>query len=123
MCRSKALKILLFDKDIAVNQAMKLGIADNVAPQKELEKAAMDTARRICSKTRPVIGGSQETDQLFFDRSKRAPGNGIQGIDKGHRCRLKIIRSSTHSLAQAIYWPDVFWVDVFQLLFFFSENG
>ena len=73
--RSKALEILLCDKDITADEAMKLGFVDKVVPQEELEKAAVDTARYFAQKQRPIIGGFKETEKLFHDRFKILHGN------------------------------------------------
>jgi 2-(1,2-epoxy-1,2-dihydrophenyl)acetyl-CoA isomerase len=55
--RSKALEILLCETDIIADEAMKLGIVDRVVPQEELEKAAIDTARRFAQKpARSLVG-------------------------------------------------------------------
>lgn len=45
--RSKALDILLSNKDITADEALDLCIVDRVVPQEELENAALDTARRF----------------------------------------------------------------------------
>jgi 2-(1,2-epoxy-1,2-dihydrophenyl)acetyl-CoA isomerase len=55
--RSKALEILLSDNDITADEAMKLGIADKVVPREELEKAAVDTARRFAQKPAQSLAG------------------------------------------------------------------
>ena len=55
--RSKALEILLSDTDISADEAMKLGIVDKVVPQEELEKAALDTARRFAQKPAGSLAG------------------------------------------------------------------
>jgi len=55
--RSKALEILLCDTDIIADEAMKLGIVDRVVPQEELEKAAIDTARRFAQKPARSLAG------------------------------------------------------------------
>jgi 2-(1,2-epoxy-1,2-dihydrophenyl)acetyl-CoA isomerase len=55
--RSKALEILLCDTDITADEAMKLGIVDRVVPQEELEKAAIDTARRFAQKPAQSLAG------------------------------------------------------------------
>ena len=55
--RSKALEILLSDRDITADEAMKLGIVDKVVSQEELEKAALDTARRFAQKPGRSLAG------------------------------------------------------------------
>ena len=55
--RSKALEILLADKDITADEAKKLGIVDKVVPQEELEKAAVDTARYFAQKPARSLAG------------------------------------------------------------------
>jgi enoyl-CoA hydratase/carnithine racemase len=55
--RSKALDILLSDEDITADQALKLGIVDKVVDYEELEKAAIDTARRFAQKPAGSLGG------------------------------------------------------------------
>lgn len=55
--RSKALEILLSDKDITADEAMKLGIVDKVVSQEELEKAAVDTARLFAQKPARSLAG------------------------------------------------------------------
>ncbi len=55
--RSKALEILLSDKDITADEAKKLGIVDKVVPQEELEKAAVDTARYFAQKPARSLAG------------------------------------------------------------------
>jgi 2-(1,2-epoxy-1,2-dihydrophenyl)acetyl-CoA isomerase len=55
--RSKTLEILLSDKDITADEAMKLGIVDKVVPQGELEKAAVDTARYFAQKPARSLAG------------------------------------------------------------------
>ena len=55
--RSKALEILLSDTDITADEAMKLGIVDKVVPQKELEKAAIYTARLFAQKPVRSLAG------------------------------------------------------------------
>ncbi len=55
--RSKALEILLSDKDITADEAMKLGIVDKVVAQEKLEKAALDIARRFAQKPARSLAG------------------------------------------------------------------
>jgi len=55
--RSKALEILLSEKDITADEAMELGIVDKVVPQEELEKSALDTARRFTQKPARSLAG------------------------------------------------------------------
>jgi 2-(1,2-epoxy-1,2-dihydrophenyl)acetyl-CoA isomerase len=55
--RSKALEILLSDKDITANEAMKLGIVDTVVAEEKLEKAALDMARRFAQKPARSLAG------------------------------------------------------------------
>jgi len=55
--RSKALEILLSDRDITADEAMKIGIADKVVAQDKLEKAALDTARRFAQKPGRSLAG------------------------------------------------------------------
>jgi 2-(1,2-epoxy-1,2-dihydrophenyl)acetyl-CoA isomerase len=55
--RSKAMEIMLCDTDITADEALKLGIVDRVVPHKELEKAAVDTARRFAQKPAQSLAG------------------------------------------------------------------
>jgi 2-(1,2-epoxy-1,2-dihydrophenyl)acetyl-CoA isomerase len=55
--RSKALEILLSDKDITADEAMKLGIVDKIVPLEELEKATVDTARNFAQKPARSLAG------------------------------------------------------------------
>jgi 2-(1,2-epoxy-1,2-dihydrophenyl)acetyl-CoA isomerase len=55
--RSKALEILLFDKDITADEAMKLGIIDKVVAQDKLEQTALDTAQRFAQKPARTLAG------------------------------------------------------------------
>ncbi len=55
--RSKALEILLSDKDITANEALELGIVDKVVPQEELEKSALDVARHFVEKPACSLSG------------------------------------------------------------------
>jgi 2-(1,2-epoxy-1,2-dihydrophenyl)acetyl-CoA isomerase len=48
---------MLSDKDITADEAMKLGIADKVVPREELEKAAVDEARRFAQKPARSLAG------------------------------------------------------------------
>jgi len=55
--RGKALEILLSDKDITANEALELRIVDKVVPQEELEKSALDVARRFVEKPACSLAG------------------------------------------------------------------
>jgi 2-(1,2-epoxy-1,2-dihydrophenyl)acetyl-CoA isomerase len=55
--RSKALEILLSDKDITADDAMKLGIVDKVVAQDKLEQAALDAAQRFAQKPARSLAG------------------------------------------------------------------
>jgi len=55
--RSKALEILLSDKDITADEALELRIVDKVVPKEELENAALDTARRFAQKPARSLAG------------------------------------------------------------------
>ena len=55
--RSKALEILLSDKDITADEAKKLGFVDKVVAPEKLEKTALNTARRFAQKPARSLAG------------------------------------------------------------------
>lgn len=55
--RSKALEILLSDKDITADEAMKLRIVDKVVSKEELENTALDTASHFAQKSARSLAG------------------------------------------------------------------
>lgn len=55
--RSRAYEILLLKKEIDAHEAMKYGIVDQVVPVKELEKTALETARRFGNNHANSISG------------------------------------------------------------------
>jgi len=50
LSRSKALAILLSDRDINAHEALKLGIVDKIVPVEELEDAALEMAQHLARK-------------------------------------------------------------------------
>ena len=55
--RSKALEILLSDRDITADEAMEIGIVDKVVAQDKLEQAALDAAQRFAQKPARSLAG------------------------------------------------------------------
>ena len=55
--RSKALEILLSDKDITAREAMRLGIVDKVVAPEKLEQEAIEAARRFAQKPFRSLAG------------------------------------------------------------------
>lgn len=55
--RSKALEVLLSDRDITADEALALRIVDKVVAQDELEQAALDSARRFAQKPARTLAG------------------------------------------------------------------
>ena len=55
--RSKALDILLSDKDLSAQEAMRLGIVDEVVAPDKLEEAALNAARRFAQKPARSLAG------------------------------------------------------------------
>jgi 2-(1,2-epoxy-1,2-dihydrophenyl)acetyl-CoA isomerase len=55
--RSKALEILLSDKDLTADEALRLGIVDEVVPHEKLEKATVDKARLFAQKPARLLAG------------------------------------------------------------------
>ena len=55
--RSKALEILLAETDITSHEAKELGFVDQVVAPEDLEKTALDVARRFAQKPAPSLTG------------------------------------------------------------------
>jgi 2-(1,2-epoxy-1,2-dihydrophenyl)acetyl-CoA isomerase len=55
--RNKAYEILLSDKDINAQEALKLGIVNKIVPVAELEASALDTANRFARKPAGSLSG------------------------------------------------------------------
>ena len=70
----KASEILLSGKDISAQEALSLGIVDEIVPAKQTQRARLKQSPGVCSTTTPLIIRDKTALKLFLERSAELPG-------------------------------------------------